>query len=143
MDEPSTRESIISSNETAFVRGCHEISFAQNDKQVNELPLIVAYSLPSGAIKTSRGFATGDGQMKARCDVCAERQWKWEAKNLAGRCIDTGGFHAIGSPFPVLLLSPLVLGSSAFRRDALLSRIGYRRRIRPQLERNRRLLWFV
>jgi hypothetical protein len=85
MDEPSTRESIISSNETAFVSGCHEISFAQNDKQVNELPLIVAYSLPSGAIKTSRGFATGDGQMKARCDVCAERQWKWEAQRFSFR----------------------------------------------------------
>jgi hypothetical protein len=100
MDKPSPRESIISSKETAFVRGCHEISFAQNDESVNELPLIVAHTLPSGAIRTSRGFATSDGFMKARCYICEEGEWKWEAKNLAGRCIETGEFQAMESPLP-------------------------------------------
>ncbi|MGK0240644.1 MAG: hypothetical protein ACI92G_004135 [Candidatus Pelagisphaera sp.] len=100
MDESSTRESIISSSETAFAMGCHEISFPKSDETVNDLPLIVAYTLPSGAIKTSRGFATGNGFMKARCYVSEGGQWQWEAKNLAGRCIETGEFQAIDSPLP-------------------------------------------
>lgn len=100
MDGQSARDSIISSKNVALVRGCHEISFAKTDEPLNELPLIVAYTLPSGAVKISRGFATSDGTMKARCYIAEEGLWKWEAKTLAGRGLGTGEFQAIQSPLP-------------------------------------------
>lgn len=100
MDGLPARDSIISSSNDALVRGCHEISFAKTDEALNELPLIVAYHLPSGAIKTSRGFATSDGLMNARCYVEEEGLWRWEAKSLAGACIGTGEFQALESPLP-------------------------------------------
>ena len=100
MDGQTTRDSIISNNDVALARGCHEISFEGTDETNNELPLLVAYTLPSGVIKTSRGFATGDGLMKARCYLSEEGRWQWEAKNLAGRCIGTGEFRTEESPLP-------------------------------------------
>jgi len=100
MSDPSIRESIICTHNSAQLRGCHEISFSSNNPDCPDLPLIVAYTLPSGAIKTTRGFTTGDGSMKARCYVNEEGVWSWEAKNLEGRCLDTGTFHASPSNLP-------------------------------------------
>ncbi len=100
MNKSSDRESIISSKRIALARGCHEISFASPEKNPPELPLLVAYTLPSGVVKTTRGFATNDGKLKARCYVFEEGFWKWEAKNLEGKCIDTGEFQTEESPFP-------------------------------------------
>lgn len=100
MDGQTTRDSIISSQNSALLRGCHEISFPSTDDCDDDIPLLVAYTLPSGVIKTSRGFATGDGLLKARCYVCEGGAWKWEAKNLSGRGIGSGAFSAIDSPLP-------------------------------------------
>lgn len=100
MSDPSQRDQIISTHSSAKLRGCHEISFPNHDLDCPDLPLIVAYTLPSGAIKTTRGFLTGDGFMKARCYVNEEGVWTWEAKNLEGRGIDTGSFQASPSLLP-------------------------------------------
>lgn len=100
MNEQSNRDSIISTHGSAQLRGCHQISFPTKDPNCPELPLIVAYTLPSGAIKTTRGFTTGTGRMTARCYVNEEGLWSWEVKNLEGRCIDTGSFNAVESALP-------------------------------------------
>ena len=38
--------------------------------------------------------------MKTRCYVNEEGLWSWEAKNLEGRCIETGSFSVVNSPLP-------------------------------------------
>ena len=100
MSDSSNRDPIICTSNSAQLRGCHEISFPSSSPDCPDLPLIVAYTLPSGAIKSTRGFLTGDGLMKARCYINEEGVWSWEAKNVGGRCIKTGTFHASPSPLP-------------------------------------------
>lgn len=100
MSDPSNRVPAISTNESVPLRGCHEISFPSTNIDCPDLPLIVAYSLPSGAIKTTRGFTTSDGSMKARCYTNEEGIWSWEAKNHEGRCIETGSFQVGHSALP-------------------------------------------
>ena len=100
MDGTSARESIISSQNAAVMGGCHEISFPRTEDCDDDIPLLVAYTLPSGVIKTTRGFATGGDLLKARCYVCEEGTWKWEARNLTGRGIGSGAFRADASPLP-------------------------------------------
>ncbi len=100
MQESAERDPVISHGSVAQRRGCHEIAFPSASVDGPELPLLVAYTLPSGAIKSSRGFSTGDGQMKTRCYVNEEGLWSWEAKNLEGRCIETGSFSVVNSPLP-------------------------------------------
>jgi len=100
MKDPSNRDPIISATRVAQLGGCHEISFPAKDSDCPDLPLIVAYTLPSGAIKKTRGFTTADGLMKARCYLNEEGVWAWEAKNLEGRCIETGTFHTHSSGLP-------------------------------------------
>jgi len=100
MNAKTDRESILTSSSVVPVFGCHEISFSVGRANCPELPLVVSYTLPSGAIKTTRGFATSDGKMKARAYVNEEGFWSWEAKNCEGRLLENGSFKAVGSSLP-------------------------------------------
>ncbi len=100
MNDTSEREPAISAGSIAQLRGCHEIAFPASSPDGPDLPLLASYTLPSGAIKSTRGFATADGQMKSRCYVDEEGLWSWEAKNLEGRCLQTGTFSVVNSPLP-------------------------------------------
>ena len=100
MNEPTNRESILTSGTVIPVFGCHEISFTAGRLDCPELPLVVSYTLPSGAIKTTRGFATSDGKMKARAYVDEEGFWSWEAKNYEGRLLEAASFKAVASSLP-------------------------------------------
>ena len=100
MNEPTDRESILTSGTVIPVFGCHEISFTAGRLDCPELPLVVSYTLPSGAIKTTRGFATSDGKMKARAYVDEEGFWSWEAKNYEGRLLEAASFKAVASSLP-------------------------------------------
>ncbi len=100
MNDPASRDPLISTGSSAQLGGCHEISFPTKDPACPDIPLVVAYTLPRGAIKKTRGFTTGDGFMKARCYINEEGTWAWEAKNLEGRCLETGTFTATGPALP-------------------------------------------
>lgn len=100
MKELTDRESILTSSAVVPIYGCHEISFTASRADGPELPLVVAYTLPSGAIKTTRGFATRDGKMKARAYVDEEGFWSWEAKDYQSRLLEAGSFKAVGSSLP-------------------------------------------
>jgi len=100
MNESTDRESILTSGTVAPIHSCHEISFTASRADCPELPLVVAYRLPSGATKTTRGFATGDGKMKARAYVDEEGFWSWEAKDYKGQVLEAGSFKTVGSSLP-------------------------------------------
>ncbi|MEM9160367.1 MAG: DUF4038 domain-containing protein [Verrucomicrobiota bacterium] len=102
MNFTSKLEPLSLATSTALVGGCHEISFNPEEAAPvsSPLPLIVSYTLPSGLVKTTRGFVTATGDVKARCYVSQEGTWQWEVKNQEGRCIRVGNFQALGSPLP-------------------------------------------
>ena len=100
MSDSSNRDPIICTSNSAQLGGCHDISFPSRNPDCPDLPLIVAFTLPGGAIKSTRGFLTGDGLMKVRCCITEEGVWSREAKNVQGRCIKTGIFQASLTPAP-------------------------------------------
>lgn len=103
MANPSEPPPATTGEQTARQGGCHELRFSGDHTsaaKTPELPLHVSFLLPSGARIPARGFATADGQCKARCYLPESGDWRWEAKNSAGKGVASGAFTVEESSLP-------------------------------------------
>lgn len=103
MPANSEQEVISTGSQPAKRGGSHQLEFSGEHvvtARVPVLPLQLTYSLPSGARISSKAFARSDGKAVARCYLPEAGEWRWEAKNSAGKGVASGYIQVDDSSLP-------------------------------------------
>lgn len=103
MASPSDTEPLSQNAPSAFLGGCYEISLDRQDVGSAldvALPITVTYTTPSGVRLNERGYKTSQDCARSRIYLSEAGHWKWEAKTINGKGIQSGSFHVQSAHLP-------------------------------------------